>query len=173
MKTIDEVREHCRLVGKGWHFERKSEMRTIIMAAACLMAAWAAPLAAIDFGPAFPVPLSSLKIDMKNILNVPVGGTALNLDLRYHSWYEGTTQVEVPREWSEGAKCAALRGYLAVPSVERDDPVVRVLDVEADVRQGVHHALDAVEIPSGTFEERLLESKLGLSGVHFHGHIMH
>ena len=82
-------------------------MRTIIMAAACLMAALVGSMARQCL--ANPIPLSSLKIDMKNILNVPVGGTALNLDLRYHSWYEGTTQVEVPREWSDGAKCAALR----------------------------------------------------------------
>ena len=75
MQPIDEASDRCRFVGKGWHFERKREMRSIIMAAACLMAAWATPLAAMDFGPAFPVPLSSLKIDMKNIFNVPVGGT--------------------------------------------------------------------------------------------------
>lgn len=49
------------------------------------------------------------RIDMRNLLKMPVGDTLLGMDQWYVAWYGGLTSVKVPREWSDGAKCDALR----------------------------------------------------------------
>ena len=49
------------------------------------------------------------KIDMKNLLKVPVGSALLDVDMGYAAWFGGLSSIDVPREWSDGAKCAAIR----------------------------------------------------------------
>ena len=49
------------------------------------------------------------KIDMKNLLKIPVGCTLLDVDVEQAAWHGELSSVEVPREWSDGAKCAAIR----------------------------------------------------------------
>ncbi len=163
MQTMDEASDRCRFVGKGWRFERKREMRTLIMAAACLMAAWAAPLAAMDFGPAFPVPLSSLKIDMKNIFNVPVGGTLVALSDGFKAADTNAVsplvQYSIPPEWSKGAKCDLLR--VGSIMVERDTRKIAAAmsscvypSVEAGafvITNDLHEAVIAVANRNGMF----------------------
>lgn len=60
--------------------------------------------------PREPIKMSSGKelLDMKNILKVPVW-KELDIDLGTPSNATKITQIEIPREMSEGAKCAALR----------------------------------------------------------------
>ena len=56
------------------------------------------------------VKMSNLKkIDMESLLDVPVGSTLLAPGLKRTSQEEDIIQVGVPLEWSEGAKCRALR----------------------------------------------------------------
>ena len=49
------------------------------------------------------------KIEMRNLLKMPVGDTLLGVNQWYAAWYGGLSSVKVPREWSDGAKCDALR----------------------------------------------------------------
>lgn len=49
------------------------------------------------------------KIDMESLLDVPVGSTLLAPGFKRTSQEEDILQVGVPLEWSEGAKCRALR----------------------------------------------------------------
>ena len=49
------------------------------------------------------------KIDMRNLLKMPVGDTLIGVNQWYEAWYGGLSSVKVPREWSDGAECAALR----------------------------------------------------------------
>lgn len=49
------------------------------------------------------------KIDMESLLDVPVGSTLLAPGFKRISQEEDIIQVGVPLEWSEGAKCRALR----------------------------------------------------------------
>ena len=48
-----------------------------------------------------------VRIDMQNLLKMPVGGTLQGEEL--WPWNYGLSSVKVPREWSDGAKCDALR----------------------------------------------------------------
>ena len=145
MHTIDEAKAHCRYVGEGIEkmvaegngtpFQPgdsaaaqgatalpRGIMKTMFL---LIAAALAAPLAAMDFGPVVPVPvpLSSLKIDMTNILKVPVGGMLLGIPPGFASAYTNaaaSTDVQflIPPEWSKGAKCDLLR--VGSIMVERD-----------------------------------------------------
>ena len=79
-----------------------------------IAAALAAPLAAMDFGPVLPVPPSALKIDLTNILNVPVGGILLGMPPGFipadtNAAASSAAQFFIPPEWSKGAKCDLLR----------------------------------------------------------------
>ena len=49
------------------------------------------------------------KIDMENLLDVPVGSTLLDTGIKRVTQEEDVLQIEVPLEWSERAKCRALR----------------------------------------------------------------
>ena len=49
------------------------------------------------------------KIDMENLLDVPVGSTLLDTGIKRVTQEEDVLQIEVPLEWSEKAKCRALR----------------------------------------------------------------
>ena len=49
------------------------------------------------------------KIDMENLLDVPVGSTLLDTGIKRVTQDEDVLQIEVPLEWSEKAKCRALR----------------------------------------------------------------
>ena len=49
------------------------------------------------------------KIDMENLLDVPVGSTLLDTGIKRVTQEEDVLQIEVPLEWSEKAKCCALR----------------------------------------------------------------
>lgn len=49
------------------------------------------------------------KIDMENLLDVPVGSTFLDTGIKRVTQEEDVLQIEVPLEWSEKAKCRALR----------------------------------------------------------------
>ena len=49
------------------------------------------------------------KIDMENLLDVPVGSTLLDTGIKRVTQNEDVLQIEVPLEWSEKAKCRALR----------------------------------------------------------------
>ena len=49
------------------------------------------------------------KIDMENLLDVPVGSTLLDTGITRVTQAEDVLQIEVPLEWSEKAKCRALR----------------------------------------------------------------
>ena len=145
MQTIDEAKADCRDVGEGIEkmvtegdgtpFQPgdsaalqgatalpRGIMKTMVL---LIAAALAAPLAAMDFGPVVPVPvpLSSLKIDMTNILKVPVGGMLLGIPPGFASAYTNaaaSTDVQflIPPEWSKGAKCDLLR--VGSIMVERD-----------------------------------------------------
>jgi hypothetical protein len=48
-----------------------------------------------------------VRIDMQDLLKMPVGGTLQGEEL--WPWNYGLSSVKVPREWSDGAKCDALR----------------------------------------------------------------
>ncbi len=48
-----------------------------------------------------------VRIDMQNLLKMPVGGTLQGEEL--WPWNYGLSSVKMPREWSDGAKCDALR----------------------------------------------------------------
>ena len=89
------------------------------MAAACLMAAmtFAAQCAAKTQDGAqckrqddvvVKVP-GIQKIDMENLLDVPVGSALLDTGIKRVTQEEDVLQIEVPLEWSEKAKCRALR----------------------------------------------------------------
>ena len=49
------------------------------------------------------------KIDMENLLDVPIGSTLLDTGIKRVTQEEDVLQIEVPLEWSEKAKCRALR----------------------------------------------------------------
>ena len=49
------------------------------------------------------------KIDMENLLDVPVGSTLLDTGIKRVTQNEDVLQIEIPLEWSEKAKCRALR----------------------------------------------------------------
>lgn len=49
------------------------------------------------------------KIDMESLLDVPVGSTLLDTGIKRVTQEEGVFQMAVPLEWSEKAKCRALR----------------------------------------------------------------
>ena len=49
------------------------------------------------------------KIDMENLLDVPVGSTLLDTGIKRVTQEEDVLQIEVPLEWSDKAKCRALR----------------------------------------------------------------
>ena len=49
------------------------------------------------------------KIDMENLLDIPVGSTLLGTGIKRVTQEEDVLQIEVPLEWSEKAKCRALR----------------------------------------------------------------
>ncbi len=93
--------------------------KMMIMAAACLMAAmtFAAQCAEkaqdgvqgkrqADVVVKLP---GIQKIDMENLLDVPVGSTLLDTGIKRVTQEEDVLQIEVPLEWSEKAKCRALR----------------------------------------------------------------
>lgn len=93
--------------------------KMMIMAAACLMAAmtFAAQCAEkaqdgvlgkrqADVVVKMP---GIQKIDMENLLDVPVGSTLLDTGIKRVTQEEDVLQIEVPLEWSEKAKCRALR----------------------------------------------------------------
>ena len=61
---------------------------------------------------------------------------------------------------AHGAVLVRKIADFAVALVERDDSLLLVLDVEADVWQRVHHALDGFEVFSGLSEECLLKADL-------------
>lgn len=49
------------------------------------------------------------RVEMKDLVRIPIGNTLLG-DYFILSFYKnGVTSMEVPREWSDGAPCAALR----------------------------------------------------------------
>lgn len=49
------------------------------------------------------------KVEMKELVRIPIGNTLLG-DYFILSFYKkGVTSMAVPREWSDGAPCAALR----------------------------------------------------------------
>ena len=50
---------------------------------------------------------ATARIDMRNLLKMPVGGTLQGGEVL--PWNYGLSSVKVPREWSDGAKCDALR----------------------------------------------------------------
>ena len=50
-----------------------------------------------------------VRIDMRNLLKIPVGDTLLGAERWYAPCDGGLSSVKVPREWSDGAKCDALR----------------------------------------------------------------
>ena len=58
---------------------------------------------------------------------------------------------------ADGGVFVGQVGDLAVALVERHDAALGVLDVEADVRQRVHHLLDGRQIFAGFGEEGFLE----------------
>ena len=75
------------------------------MLAACTVA-----LSAVAAQAETVVKMSNLKkIDMESLLDVPVGSTLLAPGFKRASQEEDIIQVGVPLEWSEGAKCRALR----------------------------------------------------------------
>ena len=93
--------------------------KMMIMAAACLMAAmtFAAQCAEkaqdgvqgkrqADVVVKLP---GIQKIDMENLLDVPVGSTLLDTGIKRVTQEEDVLQIEVPLEWSDKAKCRALR----------------------------------------------------------------
>ena len=71
----------------------------------------AAAFAAVAFAQTAPVvKMSDLqKIDMESLLDVPVGSTLLGTGIKHTSLEEDVMQIGVPLEWSERAKCRALR----------------------------------------------------------------
>ena len=71
----------------------------------------AAAFAAVAFAQTAPVvKMSDLqKIDMESLLDVPVGSTLLGTWIKRTSLEEDVMQIGVPLEWSERAKCRALR----------------------------------------------------------------
>ena len=71
----------------------------------------AAAFAAVAFAQTEPVvKMSGLqKIDMENLLDVPVGSTLLDTGIKRVTQEEDVMQIKVPLEWSERAKCRALR----------------------------------------------------------------
>ena len=84
-------------------------MRIMLAIAAC--AAIATSAAGVAERTASVRKLSDIvsAIDMRNLLKMPVGDTLLGVDMWYAPWYGGLASVKVPREWSDGAKCDALR----------------------------------------------------------------
>ena len=49
------------------------------------------------------------KIEMKELVRMPIGSILLEDNLLLSMYQTGVTSMEVPREWSDGAPCAALR----------------------------------------------------------------
>ena len=81
------------------------------MAMKKIMVFAAAAFAAVAFAQTEPVvKMSDLqKIDMESLLDVPVGSTLLGTGIKRTSLEEDVMQIGVPLEWSERAKCRALR----------------------------------------------------------------
>ena len=78
-----------------------------------LLVALSATVVFADSQTAYGMPVVKLsdfveEIDMKNMLKMPIG-KILSVDLGDVSKAGATSQIEVPREYSEGANCAALR----------------------------------------------------------------
>ena len=49
------------------------------------------------------------KIEMKELVRLPVGITLLENSFVFSMLQDGMASIEVPREWSDGTPCAALR----------------------------------------------------------------
>ena len=82
-------------------------MKKMLLLVACVTAFAAG--AAISNAPVRKLSGVIVEIDMRNLLKMPVGDTLIGVDMWYAPWYGGLSSVKVPREWSDGAKCAALR----------------------------------------------------------------
>ena len=76
-----------------------------------IMVLAAAVFAAVAFAQTEPVvKMSELqKINMESLLDVPVGSTLLGTGIKRVTLEEDVMQIGVPLEWSERAKCRALR----------------------------------------------------------------
>ena len=62
-----------------------------------------------DVVPILKMPNTIEKIDVKNILRVPIGDMLLDVNEECNSPSGGVLNVKVPFEWSKGATCNALR----------------------------------------------------------------
>ena len=52
---------------------------------------------------------AAFKIDLGNLLKIPVGNTLVDTGFKRTTWNESVASIDIPPEWSEDGKCRALR----------------------------------------------------------------